>query len=51
MPFKTIRITTKEKAQNSPTILTTFGLFYNGKFITHEIISPNKFDRLLSKLL
>lgn len=51
VPFKTIRITTKEKAQNSPTIWTTFGLFYNGKFITHEIISPNKFDRLLSKLL
>lgn len=51
VPFKTIRITTKEKAQNSPTIWTTFGLFYNGKFITHEIISPNKFDKLLTKLL
>lgn len=51
VPFKTIRIITKEEAQNAPTIWTTFGLFYNGKFITHEIISPNKFDKLLTKLL
>lgn len=49
--FKTYRITTKEEAQNSPTIWTTFGLFYNGVFITHEIISPNKFEKLLTNLL
>ncbi|WP_078553584.1 GNAT family N-acetyltransferase [Bacillus alkalicellulosilyticus] len=48
VPFKTYRITTKEEAQNSSTIWTTFGLFYNGKFITHEIISPNKFIKFLS---
>lgn len=51
VPFKTFRFTTKEEAQNSLTVWTTFGLFYNGKFITHEIISPNKFDKLLTKLL
>lgn len=51
IPFKTFRITTKEEAQNSPTIWTTFGLFFNGEFITHEIISPNKFNKLLTKLL
>ncbi|MGE7092596.1 GNAT family N-acetyltransferase [Lysinibacillus sp. NPDC048646] len=50
VPFKTHRITTTEQAQNAPTLWTTFGLFYNGKFITHEIMSPNKFDKLLSKL-
>lgn len=50
-PFQTYRITTKEEAQNSPTIWTTFGLFFNGEFITHEILSPNKFDKLLNKLL
>ncbi|GIN88821.1 putative N-acetyltransferase YoaP [Heyndrickxia sporothermodurans] len=51
VPFKTFKLTTKEETQNSPSIWTTFGLFYNGKFITHEIISPNKFDKLLTKLL
>lgn len=49
--FQTNRITTMADAQNSPTIWTSFGLFYNGKFITHEMMSPAKFDKLLSKLL
>lgn len=49
--FNSFRITTKEEAQNAPTIWTTFGLFYNGKFITHEMLSPNKFDKLLTKLI
>lgn len=50
-PFQVHRIETKEEAQHAPTIWTTFGLFYNGKFITHEIMSPNKFEKLLTKLL
>ncbi len=49
--FKAFRITTKVEAQNSPAIWTTFGLFYNGEFITHEIISPNKFDKFLTNRL
>ncbi len=51
VPFHTYRIATKEEAQNSPIIWTTFGMFYNGKFITHEIMSSNKFEKLLTKLL
>jgi ribosomal protein S18 acetylase RimI-like enzyme len=51
VPFKAYRITTREGAQNSPSIWTTFGLFYNGEFLTHEILSPNKFNNLLTKLL
>lgn len=51
IPFKACKITTREQAQNSPLIWTTFGVFYNGKFITHEIMSPNKFDRLVGTLL
>jgi ribosomal protein S18 acetylase RimI-like enzyme len=51
VPFTTYRLTTKEEAQNSPTLWTTFGLYYNGIFITHEIMSPNKFEKLLTKLL
>lgn len=50
VPFQVHRITTKQQAQNAPTLWTTFALFYNGKFITHEILSPAKFDKLLAKL-
>ncbi|MBE1556241.1 GNAT family N-acetyltransferase [Sporosarcina limicola] len=49
--FTTHQLTTKEEAQNAPTIWTTFGLFYNGEFITHEIMSANKFEKVLTKLL
>ncbi|MCZ8541866.1 Ribosomal protein S18 acetylase RimI [Paenisporosarcina quisquiliarum] len=49
--FTTHQLTTKEEAQNAPTIWTTFGLFYDGKFITHEMMSANKFEKLITKLL
>jgi hypothetical protein len=49
--FNAHRLTTKDEAQNSPIIWTTFGLFYNGKFITHEMMSSNQFDKLLTKLI
>ncbi|AWB44758.1 GNAT family N-acetyltransferase [Paenibacillus sp. CAA11] len=49
VPFQTQRITTREEAQQSPAIWTTFSLFYNGKFVTHEIMSAGKFEKLLEK--
>ena len=39
VPFHAYRLTTREAAQNAPAIWTTFGLFYHGEFITHEIMS------------
>ncbi|WP_080839462.1 N-acetyltransferase [Cohnella massiliensis] len=51
VPFQAHRMTKREEAQNGPTIWTTFGLFYDGKFVTHEIVSPNKFDRMLTRLI
>lgn len=51
VPFTTHQLTSKEEAQNAPTIWTTCGLFFDGKFITHEMMSPNKFEKLLTKLL
>lgn len=46
--FQTVHITTKEEAQNAPTPFTTFSLFYNGKFVTHEILSEKKFETVSS---
>ncbi|WP_411844572.1 GNAT family N-acetyltransferase [Schinkia azotoformans] len=51
VPFNTHRLKTKEEAQNAPTIWTTFGIFYDGEFITHEIMSVNKFEKLLTRLM
>lgn len=45
--FQAVHILTKEQAQNAPIPFTTFSLFYNGKFITHEILSDKKFEKLL----
>ncbi|MEJ8546255.1 YoaP domain-containing protein [Brevibacillus borstelensis] len=43
------KITTKEEAQNAPTAFTTYSAFFNGKFLTHEILNMKKFDALLKK--
>lgn len=49
VPFQAHRITTVEEARQSPAIWTTFSLFYNGEFITHEMMSAGKFEKLLEK--
>lgn len=50
IPFRVQRINTREEAQESPAIWTTFSLFYNGKFVTHEMMSANKFEKMLDKI-
>lgn len=47
--LQAVHILTKEQAQNAPVPFTTFSLFYNGSFITHEILSEKKFDKILSE--
>lgn len=44
--FKAVKFETKEQAQNAPAPFTTYSLFYNGKFITNEILSEKKFEKL-----
>lgn len=46
IPFKSILVDTKEVAQNMPVASTTYALFYNGQFITNEILSEKKFLKL-----
>lgn len=48
-PFQAVHITTREQAQNAPVPFTTFGLFYHGEFITHEIQSEKKFEKILAE--
>ncbi|MCI8814260.1 MAG: GNAT family N-acetyltransferase [Lachnospiraceae bacterium] len=42
-----VHIQSREEAQNAPTAFTTYSLFYDGKFLTHEILSENKFEKIL----
>ncbi|WP_079911881.1 N-acetyltransferase [Paenibacillus sp. 32352] len=48
--FNTYCFQAREEAQKAPSAWTTFSIFYNGTFITHEILSPKKFESLLKEL-
>lgn len=43
------KIETTEQAQNAPMPFTTYGFFYDGKFITNEILSEKKFEAFLAE--
>lgn len=45
--LQSIHIATTEEAQNAQSPFTTFSLYYNGEFITHEILSEKKFGKML----
>ncbi len=46
--FHTIRFESAEQAQSAPSPFTIFTLFCNGEFITHEILSEKKFEKILA---
>jgi len=43
IPFTSIKIQSREEAQNAPAVWTNYALFYNGEYITNEILSEKKF--------
>ena len=49
VPINIVHIDTKDAAQKCPSAFTAFALFYNGEFVTHEILSEKKFEKLLSE--
>ena len=46
IPFRAVHIETKEAAQNAPTPITTYALFYNGEYLTNEQMNDTKFLKL-----
>lgn len=42
-----MHIETTEQAQSAPAPFTAFSLFYNGSFVTNEILSPAKFEKMI----
>lgn len=49
IPFKAIHLTNKKDAQNAPTPITTYSLFYNGEYLTNEQMNEAKFLKLTSR--
>lgn len=46
--FQAIRLETAAQAQNAPAPFTSYSLFYNGAFVTNEILSAAKFEKLIA---
>lgn len=44
------KIETREEAQSAPAAFTTYALFYNGKFVTNEVLSEKSFAKLWERL-
>ena len=49
IPFKAILIDDKIQAQNAPTAITTYSLFYNGEFLTNQQFNDKSFLKLIEK--
>ena len=46
IPFRAIRIESREAAQSAPTPVTTYALFFNGAYVTNEQMNDTKFLKL-----
>lgn len=46
---KLIKLESKEQAQKAPAPFTTYSFFYNGAFVTNEILSESKFLKFLQE--
>lgn len=49
IPFRAIRLQDKTDAQNAPTPITTYALFYNGEYLTNEQMNEKKFIKIASR--
>lgn len=47
IPFESVLIDSKEKAQNAPMAWTNYAVFYNGQYISNEILNEKKFLELI----
>lgn len=47
VPFKAIHVQSKKQAQNVPSPITTYALFFNGEYITNEQMNDKRFLKLI----
>lgn len=49
IPFRAIRVADKETARKLSSPVTTYALFYDGKFVTHAVQSDRRFLEIAAK--
>lgn len=49
IPVRVHQIQSREEAQNHCCPITTYSIFVNGKFHSHEILTPKKLEQLIDK--
>ena len=49
IPFESVFIDSKEKAQNAPCVWTNYAVFYNGEYISNEILNEKKLLELAER--
>lgn len=47
--FQAIHIKSKDEAQNAPTPITNYALFYDGEYVTNEQMNDKKFLKLVKR--
>lgn len=50
IPFESVLIDSKEKAQNAPCAWTNYAVFYNGEYVSNEILNEKRFIELAGRL-
>ena len=48
--IKAVKLETREDARQSPSPFTTYAVFYDGKFVTNEILSEESFEKYRKKV-
>ena len=48
IPFRAMKIESRNDAQNAPTPITTYSLFCDGKYVTNEQMNDKKFMKLVN---
>ena len=46
--FHAVHIESREEAQNAPTPITNYAMFYDGEYITNEQMNDKKFLKLVN---
>ena len=47
--FESVLLDSKEKAQNAPCVWTNYAVFYNGKYVSNEVLNEKKFLELVDR--
>ena len=45
--FQSVHISDRETAQNAPTPVTNYALFFDGEYVSNEILSDKKFLKMI----